>query len=466
MHNNAVDALFQVIEQAGKALEMDGNRQAAAPVTWDTDAIINKRERFYAASQRAFVPYEKPLILKRGKMQYVWDEQGNRLIDLLGMNLCISVGHAHPAVVAAVQEQVAQLTHCTTMFHHPVPALFAEELAATMPAGHDWVVHFTNSGTEAIDLAIMMARASTGNQDIVALRNSYHGATYGAQAVTGVQGFRHNIGQLPNITFAAEPNQYRGAFGPGTQPYLDDLDRTLACTTSGHLAGMIVEPVQGYGGIVEMPKGYISRAAQRIRAAGGVLIVDEVQSGFGKTGRSLWCFDAHDVVPDIVVVAKGIGNGIPLGAVIAKREVAEAMASKFLFHTYGANPVACAAGRAVLRAIEHDSMIENARTVGAELHNGLQAMKQRYDIIGDVRGTGFMQAIELVKDRETREPAPSETAYVFERTRERGLVLSKSGNFKNVLRMVPPLCLSMQDVEPVLTALDQSFQDLVRNFDV
>jgi len=443
---------------------MDGNQISAAPVTWDTEAIIEKREKYYAASQRAFVPYKKPLILKRGKMQYLWDENDNKLIDLLGMNLCISVGHAHPAVVSAVQNQVAQLTHCTTMFHHPVPAHFAEELAANMPAGHDWVVHFTNSGAEAIDLALMMARASTGNQDIVALRNSYHGVTYGAQAVTGVQGFRQPIGQLSNITFAADPNQYRGAFGPGTQPYLDDLDRTLAYTTSGQLAGMLIEPVQGYGGIVEMPEGYMKGAAERIRAAGGLMIIDEVQFGFGKTGKSLWCFDAHDVVPDILVVAKGIGNGIPLGAVIAKRDVAEVMGGKLLFPTYGANPGACSAGRAVLRVIEEEGLVENARVVGAELHKGLQAMKERYDIIGDVRGTGFMQAIELVKDRETKEPAPEETAYVFERTREHGLVLSKSGNFKNVLRMVPPLCLSMDDVEPVLAAYDKSFRDLVDNF--
>jgi len=445
---------------------MDDNNsgQNAMPVTWSTDEIIAKRDKYYAASQRAFVPYEKPLIIKRGKMQYVWDEQGNKLIDLLGMNLCISVGHAHPVVVEAVQQQVAQLTHCTTMFYHPVPAHFAEELVATMPKGHDWVVHFTNSGAEAIDLAMMMARASTGNHDILALRNSYHGATYGAQAVTGVKSFRHNIGQLANIAFAADPNQYRGIFGTGTQPYLEDMDRTIDCATSGSLAGMFIEPVQGYGGIVEMPEGYIKAAARRVRAAGGLMIIDEVQSGFGKTGRSMWCFDSHGVEPDILVLAKGIGNGIPLGAVITRRDVAEAMDGKFLFHTYGANPAACAAGRAVLRIIAEEGLIENARLVGAELHKGLQAMKDKYEIIGDVRGTGFMQAIELVKDRDTRQPAPDETAYVFERTREHGLVLSKSGNYKNVLRMVPPLCLSMDDVEPVLNAYEKSFQDLVNNY--
>lgn len=427
------------------------------PIDWSRDAIIKRRDKYYAATQRAFVPYRTPLIIKKGQGQYVWDEEGNKLIDLLGMNLCISVGHSHPAIVAAVKEQVEALTHCTTMFHHPVPAHFAEELTATMPKGHDWVVHFTNSGTEAIDLALMMARCSTGNSDLIALRSSYHGATFGAQGVTGVGNFRHNIGQLPNVSFVAEPNQYRGAFGPGTQPYLDEIDHTIAYTTSGRLAGMILETVQGYGGIVFMPDGYMKGAFERVRAAGGVCIVDEVQSGFGKTGEAMWGFEAHGVVPDIVVMAKGIGNGIPLGAVVAKRDIAESMSKKFLFHTYGANPMACAAGRAVLRVIREENLIENARKVGAALKTELESLMQRHKVIGDVRGRGFMMAVELVEDRQSKQPAPEETAEIFEATRRNGLILSKSGNFKNVLRMVPPLCLSMEDVQPVAEALEKSF---------
>lgn len=439
---------------------MDTLTKTSDDLDWSTQSIIDRRDRYYAASQRAFVPYQKPLILKRGQMQYCWDELDNKLIDLLGMNLCISVGHAHPAVVEAVTKQVRNLTHCTTMFHHPVPAHLAEELAATMPKGHDWVVHFTNSGAEAIDLAMMMARAHTGNQDILALRNSYHGATYGAQAVTGVQGFRHNVAQLSNISFVAEPNQYRGIFGAGTEPYLQELDRSIAYATSGALAAMLIEPVQGYGGIIPMPSGYMKGAAERVRAHGGLLIVDEVQSGFGKTGDSMWCFDSHDVVPDMMVIAKGLGNGIPIGAVVVKKDIAESMAGKFIFHTYGANPVACAAARAVLRVIREDQLVDNVRTVGKMLTEGLMQLKDRYSLIGDVRGRGFMQAIELVKDRDTKEPDPEATARVFERTREHGLILSKSGAFKNVLRMVPPLCLSAEDVQPVIDALDRSFSDI------
>lgn len=424
---------------------------------WETDAIVARRQKYYSASQRKFVPYATPLIFQRGEAQYLWDETGKQYIDLLAMNLCISVGHAHPAVVSAASQQISQLTHCTTMFYHPVPAHYAEELAATMPAGHDWVVHFTNSGAEAIDLALMMARSYTGNNDMLALRNSYHGATFGAQSVTGISGFRHNVAHLGGVTFVPEPNPYRGIFGVAVAPYLDEIDRAIQSSTSGRLAGMIIEPVQGYGGIVPISDGYMAGAFDRVRAHGGVCIVDEVQSGVARTGDQFWAFEAHGVVPDIVVMAKGIGNGMPIGAVVAKREIAECMADKFLFHTYGANPVACAVGRAVLKVIRTENLQENARAVGAALKTRLQALQQKYGVIGDVRGQGLMLALELVKDRATKEPDSETTARVFEETRRQGLVVSKSGPHRSVLRMVPPLCLSMDDVDEVAERLERCF---------
>ena len=433
---------------------------AALAVDWNTDTIVERRNRYYSASQRKFVPYDAPLIFHHGEGQYLWDEAGNKYIDLLGMNVCISVGHAHPQVVRAVQQQVAQLTHCTTMFYHPVPAQYAEELVATMPADEDWVVHFTNSGAEAIDLALMMARTRTGNHDLLALENSYHGATFGAQSITGIAGFRHDVGLPGGVAFVAEPNQYRGAFGPGVAPYLDDIERKIRCATSGRLAGIVIEPVQGYGGIVPMPDGYIAGAAERVRAAGGLLIIDEVQSGVGRTGDHFWAFEGHGVVPDIVVMAKGIGNGIPLGAVVARRDVAEPMAEKFLFHTYGANPSACAAGRAVLKVCRDEDLQENARKVGAALKEGLQGLQDSYEVIGDVRGRGLMLAIELVKNRDTREPNPETTAHLFEETRRQGLVPSKSGPYRSVLRMVPPLCLSLADVDAIVDGFERCFEAL------
>jgi alanine-glyoxylate transaminase/(R)-3-amino-2-methylpropionate-pyruvate transaminase len=249
---------------------MSDTSSQALPIDWSTEGIIARRDKYYAASQRAFVPYRKPLILKKGMGQYVWDELGNRLIDLLGMNLCISVGHSHPVVVQAVKEQVDLLTHCTTMFHHPVPAHLAEELAATMPRGYEWVVHFTNSGAEATDLAIMMARSKTRNADLIALRGGYHGATYGAQSVSGMKNFRHHSGNLSNISFVIGPNDYRGVFGPGADPYLAEIDDAINYTTSGKLAAILIEPVQGYGGIISMPDGYLRGAFERVRAAGGL----------------------------------------------------------------------------------------------------------------------------------------------------------------------------------------------------
>ena len=430
---------------------------------WSTEGIVARRDKFYSASQRAFVPYQTPLIFKSGKGQYLWDENDKRYLDLLGMNVCISVGHSHPVVNQAVKNQVDQLPHCTTMFYHPVPAHFAEELAATMPQGHDWVVHFMNSGAEATDLALLMAQSYTGNIDFLALRNGYHGATFGAQSLTGISGFRHNVPLMGGIHHVANSDAYRGVYGDDTEAYLKEIDRTIQHSTSGKLAGMIIEPIQGYGGIVPALPGYIKGAFKRVRAAGGVCVIDEVQSGFARTGDNFWAFEGHDVVPDVVVMAKGIGNGIPLAAVVAKREIAEALANKFYFNTYGANPTACAAGRAVLQVIRQEKLQENAQRVGAKMLAILQDLQSKYDVIGDVRGRGLMMAIELVKNRASKEPATEETARVFEISREEGLVLSKSGTFRSVLRMVPPMCISEDDVEFFANALDTCFSRLQSN---
>jgi alanine-glyoxylate transaminase / (R)-3-amino-2-methylpropionate-pyruvate transaminase len=427
-------------------------------VDWSSEGIIRRRDTYYAASQRSFMPYRTPLIFRRGEMQYLWDETGRKYIDLLGMNVCISVGHAHPEVTAAVTDQVHALQHCTTMFYHPVPAHFAEELAARMPRGYDWVVHFTNSGAEAIDLALVMAQAHTRNIDMLALRNGYHGATIGAQSLTGISGFRHHMPLLGGIHHVANPDPYRGIFGSDTDAYLHEIDRTILYSTPGNLAGFLVEPVQGYGGIVEVPAGYLSKAFNKVRAHGGVCIVDEVQSGFGRTGQNFWAFEAHDVVPEIVVMAKGIANGFPLGAVVAQRAVAESLAGKFAFHTYGANPVSTAAGRAVLQVIDNEQLQLNAARVGGALRQVLERLQSKHEIIGDVRGRGLMLGIELVSDRRTKTPATRETTDIFERTREQGLVVSKSGANRNILRMVPPMCLAMSDVEVIAGALEASFR--------
>ena len=425
---------------------------------WTLANTARLRDQYYAASQSKFVPFKDPMVFKRGSMQYLWDVEDKKYIDLLGMNVCISVGHSHPQVVAAAMEQAQELTHCTTMFYHPTPAHLAEELAQCMPGGVEWVVHFTNSGAEAIDLAMAMVRTYTGNTDLLSLRTAYHGPTAAAQSITGISSWRHP-GMPGNVAFVAEPNQYRGIFGTGTQPYLDEIDRTIASATNGQVAGIFVESVQGYGGIIEMPPGYMSGAAERVRAAGGLYIADEVQSGFGRTGDHMWGFESDNVVPDIVVMAKGLGNGFPIGAVVAQKQIAAPMAERFLFHTYGANPTSCAAGRAVLKVIKEAGLQENAKVVGKALLSRLQELKEKHTSIGDVRGCGLMLAIEFVADRKTKEPDRKTTAAVFEQCREQGIILSKSGPTQSCLRMVPPLCLTLDDVEQVAEKLDNALSN-------
>ncbi len=424
---------------------------------WNYESTSARRDRYYAASLTRFTPFREPIVFRKGRGQYLWDTDGRRYTDLLGMNVCISVGHSHPRVVAAAMAQAQELTHCTTMFHHPTPAQLAEELAATMPKGHDWVVHLTSSGAEAVDLAMVMARTYTGNLDLLALRTAYHGPTAAAQSITGISGWRHP-GTPGNVAFVPEPNQYRGIFGPGTQPYLDEIDRIIMSATSGRVAGIFVESVQGYGGIIEMPPGYMSGAAERVRAAGGLYVADEVQSGFGRTGAHFWGFEADGLVPDIVVMAKGLGNGFPIGAVVARKHIAAPMAERFLFHTYGANPTSAAAARAVLAVMRDEGLQENACRVGAVLLERLHDLKDRHQAIGDVRGKGLMLAIEMVSDRDARTPDRDATTEVFEACREQGIILSKSGPFQSCLRMVPPLCLSLEDVDQVAGGLDVALQ--------
>ena len=428
---------------------------------WSIDATAARRNQYYAASQHKFIPFKDPMVFKKGSMQYLYDAEDRQYIDLLGMNVCISVGHSHPKVVAAAQAQAAELTHCTTMFYHPVPAHLAEELSATLPQGHEWVVHFTNSGAEAVDLAMTIARTYTGHLDLLALRTGYHGPTAAAQSVTGIASWRHP-GMPGHVAFVPDPNQYRGIFGEnaGAAPYLDEIERTISSATEGRIAGMIVESVQGYGGIIAMPEGYLSGAAERVRAAGGLFIADEVQAGFGRTGDHMWGFEADGVIPDIIVMAKGIGNGFPLGAVVTHKKIAAPMAEKFMFHTYGANPTSCAAGRAVLEVIKTEKVQQNAKIVGGALYDRLLELKDKHQAIGDVRGKGLMLAIEMVKDRKTKEPDRETTAAVFEKCRDFGLILSKSGPTQSVLRMVPPMCLSLDDVEKVAEGLDHAFSAL------
>jgi alanine-glyoxylate transaminase/(R)-3-amino-2-methylpropionate-pyruvate transaminase len=363
-------------------------------------------------------------------------------------------------VNAEVHKQVDELVHCTTMYYQPVPAHLAEELVGRMPPGEDWVVHFVNSGAEAADLALLMARLYTGNFEIIALRNCFHGLHFASMSLTGIAACRHALPPSPGILHVHNPDQYRGMHGATVAPYVAEIEVLINSSTSGSIAGFIAEPIQGYGGVIPLPMGYLEGAFERVRSAGGVCIVDEVQTGFARTGSDFWGFSAHGVTPDIVIMAKGIGNGYPLAAVVAKREIAEAMAKKKFFNTYGANPVACAAGRGVLRAIEEDGLMANAERMGGLLAGELQRLKDAHEVVGDFRGKGLIMGVEIVKDRAARTPAPELAARITETAKENGVIFGRGGTLGNVLRINPPLCANAQDMRLIGEVLETGCNSL------
>lgn len=403
-----------------------------------------------------------PLVLVRGQGAHLWDDAGRRYLDCTAQNLCISVGYGHPLTLQMAGEQMQRMTHCTTLFFNEAPIRYAQELVGRMPGGADeWVVHLVNSGAEAIDLSFMMARVHTGHFEMVSLRNAYHGLHFGTAGSTAFSPCRQPSAALQGFVHAMNPDDYKGVFGPGAgaQPYLRELERTLFSSTSGHIAGLIVEPIQGFGGVVPMPPGYVAEAFRIAREAGGLAICDEVQTGFGRMGSHYWGFEAHGAVPDLVVLGKGMGNGFPIAGVIARRSVAESFAQVRFFNTYGSNPMCAAAARSVLRAVDDDGLQANAAARGRQLLDGLARLKERHALIGDVRGSGLILGIELVRDRHTKEPVQEEGERVHRRMRQEGVIMVKGSARKNTLRINPPMCISGEDCEHLLHALDRALAD-------
>src|SRR5437762_6432957 len=317
-----------------------------------------------------FLYYKKPIMLVEGKGQYVWDDSGKRYLDGLGGIVTISVGHCHPHVVEAAQRQNEILQHSTTIYLHPNIAQFAQKLASKMP-GDLKVCYFVNSGSEANDLALLMARLYTNNYDVIALRNAYHGGNASGMAVTAHSTWKFNTPHSFGVHHAIAPYPYRGAYGhddpDAGRKYADDVKSLIDYATPGKIAGFIAESIQGVGGFVVYPDDYLKHAYEHVRAAGGVCIADEVQTGFGRMGTHFWGFETQGVVPDIVTMAKGIANGAPLGAVVTTPKIAATLAQRTHFNTFGGNPVVCAQGAAVLEVIEREQLQANALRIGNQM---------------------------------------------------------------------------------------------------
>jgi len=398
-----------------------------------------------------------------GKMQYVWDEHGRRYLDALGGIVTVSVGHCHPGVVDVVRKQNEMLQHSTTIYLHPNIAEYAEKLASKMP-GDLKVCYFVNSGSEANDLALLMARAYTGNYDVIALRNAYHGGSTLTMGMTGNRAWKFNVPHSFGVHHAITPDPYRGLWGrddvDAGQKYAADLKNLIDFATPGQVAAFIAESIQGVGGCVVFPDGYLKHAYEHVRAAGGLCIADEVQAGFGRTGTYYWGFETQDVIPEIVTMAKGIGNGCPMGAVVTTPKIAATLAQRTHFNTFGGNPVVCAQGSAVLDVIDREKLQANSLKIGNRILGGLNKLKQKHNIIGDVRGKGLLLGIELVKDRQSKEPAKEECAQVMEACKEMGLLLGKGGLWGQTIRFSPPMCVNEQDADFLLEVLDRALGSL------
>ena len=421
------------------------------------EEVLDLRNQY--VSPGIFHYYKKPIMIVEGKGQYLFDEKGRRYLDGVGGIVTVSVGHCHPEVVAAANLQNETISHTTTIYLHPNIALYAKELAAKMPGGLK-VCYFVNSGSEANDLALLMARAYTGNYDAIALRNAYHGGSPSAMALTSHHTWKFNVPHSFGVQHARMPDLYRGAFGADDpdagKKYAADVEDLVRFGSSGRIAAFIAESIQGVGGTVVFPDGYLKHAYEHARAAGGLCIADEVQAGFGRTGTHFWGFETQGVIPDIVTMAKGIGNGCPLAAVVTTPEIAKTLASRIHFNTFGGNPVSMAQGRAVLRVIEKEGLQANSLKIGARLTAGFHRLAGKHSLIGDVRGLGLMLGVELVKDRVTKEPAKEECAAVFERCKELGLLIGKGGLSGNVLRIKPPMCITEADADFMLGVIDEA----------
>lgn len=404
--------------------------------------------------------YADPLMIVDGKMQYLWDETGKQYLDAFAGIVTVSVGHCHPEIVKKVTAQLGKLQHTTTIYLHPTIGQLGKKLADKMPAGSNLSQsYFTNSGSEADELAILMSREFTKNTDVISLRNGYHGGTQATMALTAHGNWKFKSSPVANVKHATPGYCYRCPYGL-TYPSCDvkcarDVEDLIRYETPGEIACFIGEPIQGVGGAVTPPKEYFGIVYDIVRKYGGLCIADEVQTAFGRTGNHYWGFQNWGVTPDFVTMAKGLGNGVPIGAVVTRPEIALMMKNRVHFNTFGGNPISMTQGLATLDIIDADQIQENVKAVGGHLRNRLLELQEKHQLIGEVRGMGLMLGVELVRDRKSKEPASTECAKLLELCKDRGLILGKGGLSGNTIRMKPPMCITKTDADFLADCLDE-----------
>lgn len=400
--------------------------------------------------------YEEPLVVDHAKDSLVYDVDGREYLDFFGGIVTISVGHCNDTVVAAIEEQVRKVQHTSTLYPTEPHVRLAEKLAAITP-GALRKSFFTNSGTEANETAVLVAQLYTRSHDVVALRHGYSGRTQLAMSLTGHYTWRLTPTASPNIHHIPNAYCYRCPFGL-TYPSCDlkcarDLEGAIQTATSGRIAAFIAEPIQGVGGFITPPKEYFREVADIVRKYGGLFICDEVQTGWGRTGGKMFGIEQWDVEPDVMTFAKGMANGVPIGGTITRPEIADSVKGLSL-STFGGNPVTCAAALATIEVVENQGLVANAAERGHQLREGLLGLQQKYPLMGDVRGMGLMQAVEMVGPDKT--PSPEAVARLFELTKRNGLLVGKGGLMGNVIRITPALTVTKDQVDEALERLDRS----------
>jgi 4-aminobutyrate aminotransferase-like enzyme len=421
------------------------------------DEILKKHKQYLFPSITTY--YGNPLVTDHASMQYLWDVDGNKYLDFFGGIVTISVGHCNPRVTSKIKAQIDKLQHASTVFPNEAVVALAEKIAQITP-GEISSSFFSNSGTEANETAVQLARMYTGHYEVVALRHGYSGRSQMAQSLTGHSTWRRSLPvPAPGFVHALNPYCYRCPLGK-TYPSCEvacakDVEAVIQTTTSGQIAAFLAEPIQGVGGFITPPKEYFKIVFKIVKDYGGLFIADEVQTGWGRTGKHWFGIEQWEVTPDIITSAKGLANGTPVGLTATRLEIAASFKG-LQISTFGGNPVTSVAAKATIDLIEEDRLMDNAATVGDYYRECLESLKEKHGLIGDVRGMGLLQALELVKDRATKEPAPEATNQFMEECRKRGLLVGKGGFFANVIRTSPPLNIAKSDVDEAIRIMDQS----------
>lgn len=404
----------------------------------------------------------EPIVVVSAKGRTVIADDGKSYLDCFAGISVVNAGHGHPRILAAAREQMEQLVHCCSyVYHVPIVGELAAKLATITPGGPA-KSFFSNSGAEANEGAMRLAKQATGRHEIVALTYSFHGRTIGTLSITGNNARKKNNGPyLPGVAFAPAPYCYRCPLGL-SYPSCDvacasSLKDVIRLQTAGDVAAFVAEPVLGEGGIVTPPPEYFEIASRIFHEDGALFIVDEVQTGFGRTGKMFGIDHIPQAKPDIVTMAKGIASGFPLGVFTAREPVSGAMKPGDHLSTFGGNPISCAAALANIAVIEEEGLIANSASRGAWLLARFRALCEKTPLIGDVRGQGLMIGLELVRDRKTKEPATSEAKAIRAALRERGVLVGVGGIYGNVVRIQPPLSITADECERVAEALEQVF---------